>query len=351
MLEGDASVPAPWSIEGAKHYNIGPGERVTLKVAFVAEKAGNFTTDVALGPEPRRNVALKCEVEDALEVSPRGLSLRGVPDEKSSKAVLQVSNRSEEELVMSVDAGTHLIVCKSFAVPARGKVDIAIGADAAVSAAFDERVILKAKGWRAEIPVHVEALKIIAEPQPLPTARIVEKLPPPIASAANVPDAPAPEVSETSVKEVPSVAPSRIQKMAADFPSLVKKFARATSPTSAVVEWPAQFAQAKGLHFEERILSLDSADALKVTWKKLPLVEIKESGGRLQIEFHELAPEQPYALRAVRGDETVFTVQFTTPPKKPFINIGIRTICVALLFVFLGWLAWWRWKTRARSAW
>ena len=61
-IEGVASVPAPWSIEGEKHYRIGPGERVTMKVAFAGEKAGTFKADLALGPEQRRNVALKCDL-------------------------------------------------------------------------------------------------------------------------------------------------------------------------------------------------------------------------------------------------------------------------------------------------
>ena len=65
----------------------------------------------------------------------------------------------------------------------------------------------------------------------------------------------------------------------------------------------------------------------------------------------DLAPEQPYTLRAVRGEETVFTVQFSTPRKKPFINIEARTVCLILLFPFLGWLAWRKWKTRAQSGW
>ena len=352
-IKGDASVPAPWSIEGEKHYRIGPGERVTMKVAFAGEKTGTFKADLALGPEQRRNVALKCEVEEALVVSQTGLSLASAPGEKARRSVLQVNNRSEEEVAVNVMAGERLIVGKSFSVPARGMVDVPIAANAAVPSAFDEQVIFQSKGWRAEIPVHVEALKIVAEasPPPAPPAPIAEKLPPPVAPVANVPLAQEPEVIEPSEKEVPPAAPARIQKMAVDFPKLSKSFARVTSPTSAVIEWPSEFAPAKGLRFQERVLSLDDADALKVTWNNLSSVDIRESAGLLRVEFYDLAPEQPYTLRAVRGEETVFTVQFSTPRKKPFINIEARTACLILLFPFLGWLAWRKWKTRAQSGW
>ena len=98
-------------------------------------------------------------------------------------------------------------------------------------------------------------------------------------------------------------------------------------------------------------MSLYDADALKVTWNNLSSVDIRESAGLLRVEFYDLAPEQPYTLRAVRGEETVFTVQFSTPRKKHFINIEARTACLILLFPFLGWLAWRKWKTRAQSGW
>ena len=350
-LEGNASVPAPWSIEGQKRYNIGPGERATLKVSFVAEKPGTFTADVALGPEPRSNVSLKCEVEEALVVSPTSLSLPSVPGDTARKAALQISNRSEEEIAVTVTAGARLIVGKKFTVSARGKVDVAIAADAAVLSAFDDPLIFQSKGWRAEIPIHVEALKILAEALPLPPAPLVETHPPPAAPVASVREESAPDACESPVEEAPAAAPVRMQNNAADFPRLVRNFTRVTSPTSAVIEWPVEFAPAAGLRFQERVLSLDDADALKVIWSDLPKLDIKESGERLSVEFHDLAPSQPYTLRAVRGAETIFSVQFSTPPKKPFINIELGTVCVILLIPILGWIAWRKWKTRTRSAW
>ena len=76
-LEGVASVPEPWRIEGNGKYQINPGTSIVLKVVFVAEKPGAFTSDIALGPQPRRNVTVKCEVEEPFVVSPASLWLSG----------------------------------------------------------------------------------------------------------------------------------------------------------------------------------------------------------------------------------------------------------------------------------
>lgn len=349
-LEGEAGVPTPWSFEGQKRYSIGPGERVVLKVAFVAEKPGTFTADVALGPEQRRNVALKCEVEEALVVSPARLSLPSVPGDKARKAVLQISNRSEEDLAVTVTAGARLIADKKLTVPAKGKVDVSIAA--AVPSAFDEQVILQSKGWRAEIPVHADALQIAAEPAPAPPpVPVVENSPPPVVPVANVAASLAPEAPVSPAKEVHQSSPLQTLGKVADFPNLVGKFARATSATSAWIEWPTDIAPAAGLHFQIRELSVSEADQLNVTWRDLPKVGIKESGGRLSAEIQGLMPAQLHTLRAVRGAETVFTVQFSTPAKKPFINVEWRVVFIILLIPVLAWLAWRKWKTRARSAW
>lgn len=346
-IEGDASVPVPWSVEGQRHYRIGPGGLVTLKVAFPAEKAGAFKADLALGPEQRRNVVLKCEVEDALVVAATSLALSSVPGEMARKGVVQVENRSEEEVVVAVSAGARLVVGKSFAVPARGRAMVPIAADAAVASAFDEPVILQAKGWRAEVSVHAEALQAAAEPP----ASVVEKRPPPAAAVAEVAAAPVAEAAGPPVKEALPAVPAHIQNMSANFPKLVKNYARATSPTSAVIEWPADLSPAKDLRFQVREMSLDAAGELKVTWDDLPSPGIKEAAGLLRVELRDLAPGQPYTLRAMRGAETVFSVQFLTPPRKPLIQIGWRPVFLAVLSAFLCWFAWRKWRTRARSAW
>ncbi len=354
-LDGEASVPAPWSIEGEKRYRIGPGESVTLKLAFISGKAGNFHADVALGPEQRRNVTLHCEVEEALTVSAESLSLRAVAEGTARQAVFQIMNRSQEEREVSAGAGARLMVKKSFTVPARGKVDVAVAADAAVANAFEDTLLLESKGWSAKIAVHVAALQIAPEPPPkLPPAEpapaVVKRPPAPVPAVVDVPDADAPVTDSPPAKEA-GPALLRMQNRVAEFPNLAGKFAHVTSATSAFIEWPAEFAPKGGLHFQMRVMSLDASDDLKVTWQDLPSMEIKESAGKLRSEITGLAPAQIYTFRAVRGAEPVFTVQFSTPQKKPFINIEMRTVVLALLFSALAWLAWRKWKTRARSAW
>ena len=64
-----------------------------------------------------------------------------------------------------------------------------------------------------------------------------------------------------------------------------------------------------------------------------------------------LQPAQVYTVRIRSGAETLFTAQFQTPAKKPWITIGWQGITISLLLLALAVIAWWQWKRRGRSTW
>ena len=352
-LEGVASVPEPWRIEGDGKYQINPGTNIVLKVVFVAEKPGTFTSDIALGPQPRRNVTVKCEVEEPFVVSPASLWLSGATGDKARKGMLQLTNRLEEDLVVNIVAGARLNVSKVITIGASAKLNLYIAADDTAPEEFDEPLILQAKGWRVEIPVHVDAMKAEKEAMPPLTqnpAPVLEKRPLPVSPVAPIAETTAPKAAEPSLAE-PVVAPARMLGKITEFPNMLGKFARATSPTSVLIEWPVKIAPATGLRFQIREMFLGDSGELKVDWKELPPVDIKTSAGKLSAEIQGLSMAQVHTIRAVNVKETAFTVEVATPPKPPFINIQWRTLFILLMFLTLALFAWRKWKTRVRGAW
>lgn len=352
-LEGEARVAEPWSIEGEKSYQISPGGSFVLKVVFVAEKPGTFTSDIALGPQPLRNVTVKCEVEEPLVVSPASLWLSGATGEKAREGILQLTNRLDEDLVVNIVAGARLNVSKVITIRAGAKLNLSIAVDDTAPEEFDESLILQAKGWRVEIPVRADAMKVAKEAMPQLTqnpAPVLEKRPLPVAPIAPIAETTTPKAPEISLAE-PVVAPTRMLGKVSEFPNLLGKFARATSPTSVLIEWPVKIAPATGLRFQIRQMSLGDAGELKVDWKELPPVDIKTSAGKLSAEIQGLTMAQVHTIRAFNGKETAFTVEVATPPKPPFINIQWRTLFILLMFLTLALFAWRKWKTRVRGAW
>ena len=66
-----------------------------------------------------------------------------------------------------------------------------------------------------------------------------------------------------------------------------------------------------------------------------------------------LAPKAFHVIRAVSGEgeasATVFTVQFHTPEKKPFLEIKALPLALIAALAVLGLLAWRRWKHQKRG--
>ncbi len=167
------------------------------------------------------------------------------------------------------------------------------------------------------------------------------------AGAASVPVRPPnPTPVEAPATHLPNII------MAAEHPNARGRLGRATSPTTAVIEWPADFGATKGLVLKRRTLSLDDKRALRESWVDGPRVVFKNAGEKMRAEISRLEPGTLHTLRVVdSGGGAVLTVSIGTPARPPFIDIGWRGISLILLVATLAGFSWWKWKTRARTGW
>lgn len=139
----------------------------------------------------------------------------------------------------------------------------------------------------------------------------------------------------------------------AEHPNGLGKFAREILPTSAVLEWPADLGERSGaVRVEERFLSIGADEELVLEWRPLSVVTFSEAGKQRRAVLRGLKPASLYTLRVISGaSDTVFTAQFFTASRKPWIDIGWQGAVLSALGAAIVGIGWYRWKTRVRSSW
>ena len=137
----------------------------------------------------------------------------------------------------------------------------------------------------------------------------------------------------------------------AEKPNGLGDFARDIQPTSVVLEWPAELGPQTALRVEARVLSLGSSDDLVTSWLPLGAVTFQSAGSQQRAVVQRLKPATVQALRVLSGDKVLFTSQFVTPAKKPWIELGWQGVTLIAFALGLLGVGWHRWKTRERSAW
>jgi hypothetical protein len=103
-------------------------------------------------------VALRGIAEDRLTATPPRLILAGAVGSQTRTGLLNLANRSDEEVKVALEAGARLLTDLTASVPARGEIGVPVFADADDVSAFDEKITLKSDHWSATIPVHVPAV-------------------------------------------------------------------------------------------------------------------------------------------------------------------------------------------------
>ena len=125
-------------------------------------------------------------------------------------------------------------------------------------------------------------------------------------------------------------------------------------PVSAVIAWTPDLGKPADLHFEERVLFISDDDELRARWVRCATTAMAPETGRMRAKVTGLAPKTIHAIRAVSGEgeaaATVFTVQFHTPEKAPFIQLEPRSMALSAAIGLLAFLGWRRWKERKRAA-
>ena len=146
-----------------------------------------------------------------------------------------------------------------------------------------------------------------------------------------------------------SLMPNSVQEI----PDALGTHVADIKPVSAVNDWTPDLGKPAELHFEERVLYVSGDDDLQAKWVRCASTPVAPDSGRMRAAVTELAPKTFHVIRAVSGEgeasATVFTVQFHTPEKQPFLKLEARPVGLIVAIAVLGFLAWRRWKLGKRG--
>ncbi len=431
VLEGEVAVEEPWSIEGPKIFKIAAHRNAIIRLIFSPAQPGVRTGEAIISGTQRKIVSLRASAEQRLEIAPALLKLTAQPGNQTRMGVLKITNRSEEDASIAVEAGERLLTDRIVKVPARSTSSVPIFADAAVGAAFDEVVKLSSKEWSASVNVHAVAVGAIlkftatevnisasAGDAAAGTTAILENsggeavtvrldVERPFEVATRVVTAPArgrveipiiardakagtfrsalkavgeggsaivqvnaeisepahirPEARSTppAAEDKPDSTPAESAPKESDslliptdvreVPNILGKFARGTGTETAVLDWPANLGAVENLRIEERVLSISDGGDLQIGWSPLPPAKLAPEGDHMTAELRGLRPGTLYTVRVVAGKDAdaavLFTADFQTSAKKPFITISSRTPLLTVTLCVLLFAVW-----RARRA-
>lgn len=433
FVEGQVTVKPPWSVEGPKEYRIAGRQRIAIKLVFTPETAGPQTGEAIVGGVPRRAVALRGAAMERLEVTPGRLALAAAIGSQTRTAALHLVNRSEEDARVAVTFGERILAVATLTVPARGKADLPVFADAADVSAFDEELKLTCDRWTATIPIRAPALgpmlrfaksdsafgRVVAgqsgegsvrientggEPATVQVeidppfklgtnsiliasrgrAELAVRLPagePGIyegnlrasvqgretklavraevvamsksAAVAAGPPASAGEPPEKTKEAEPEEKPEPSTTTRQEHPNAMGAFGRATSPTTAVIDWPAKIGPTSGIRIDERDLLISGDGELQSNWVPVENVQLQQNGDRMRAELGRLLPARLHTMRVVTGRgeaaQTLFTVQFWTPKKAPLVGFSWTKLWLFIAAVLAGVVGFRRWKNRKPS--
>ena len=161
FLEGEVSVEEPWSIEGVKIFKIAAKSGAVIRLVFSPTQPGVRTGEAIIRGAQRKVVALRASAEQRLEATPALLKLTAPPGKQTRMGELKITNRSDEDVTVSMEAGERLLMDHSVRIPGRHTSTVPVFADAAEGAAFDEVVKLTCKEWSASVKVHTVAVGAI----------------------------------------------------------------------------------------------------------------------------------------------------------------------------------------------
>ncbi len=316
----------------------------SVKVAARSESSVPIFADAASGAAFDETVKLTsgswsanipvhaAAVGPILKFASAEVSFAGTVSGAGTRGSATLENSGGEALTVRLDIDPPFDVeQRVVTAPAHGKVEIPVTLRGKGSGSFRGNLKAHGDGGFAVVPVKAE----IAEAAP-------EK---PAGQAA-------PPVENVKV-EAPAKEPEQQPQVEIQFPEELRevpnalgRFARATGTTTATLEWPASLGPVNRARVEERKLSLSGESReLQIGWAALAEASITPGEERATAELRGLKPGTLYTVRVVNGNDAdafvLFTADFWTAPKAPFVTPRMRTgLFVAALFALL--VAIWR---------
>lgn len=161
VLEGEVTVPEPWSVEGIRFFKITAGNSATFRLLFSPTQPGVKIGEAIITGSVRRIIELRASAEQRMEVSPALLKLTAQSGNHTRMGVLKIMNRADEDASVTLEAGARLLTDRTIKIPARGTSSVPVFADAALGGAFDDTVKLSSREWSATVNVHAVAVGAI----------------------------------------------------------------------------------------------------------------------------------------------------------------------------------------------
>lgn len=158
MIEGEVSVPEPWSIEGLRIFRLAAGQRATFKVVFTPLHPGVRTGELIISGTTRKIIPLNASADVRLVATPALLKLGAQPGSQTRMGVLKIANHSDEDASVEVETSARLITDRIIKVPAHGTSTMPVFADATEVSAFDDALKLSSKEWTATVAVRAVAV-------------------------------------------------------------------------------------------------------------------------------------------------------------------------------------------------
>lgn len=153
VAEGTVVVPAPWRVDGSAEYRLEAGETVSFKIHFHPEKADTYRGVLSFSGDNKAEVHLVAEAYAPFTVTPASLELVAQPGKQTRGGSLQITNRTDEVLVLKIDAGPNLLADSSLTVQPRSSANMAVFADPAKGSQMDEKISLVSASWTTSVKV------------------------------------------------------------------------------------------------------------------------------------------------------------------------------------------------------
>ena len=243
---------------------------------------------------------------------------------------------------------------RSFELATGGKKGVRISAPSLSAGPHTAVLTATALGINQRLELAVD----VAEAKPAPTASVAPEARKPVrATTAETATVPAlgNAAANTEFGDARDLQSSTVnwanQVGRQEFPNGMGNFVRDLTPQSAALEWPAELGSTMNLSLEERHYTLGAGGQLAVNWIPLPGITFKTGKNPVRAEMPRLEADRVYIVRVRSGADTLFTSQFKTPVKPPFIAIGWQAMTISALLIALVAVGWIRWKRRSRTNW
>ena len=255
---------------------------------------------------------------------------------QAAEAVVTVENSGGESASVQFAIAAPFTVTPVSSVIAPGKhADLLVRMPSADPGTHTAALKAQTAGSEAKLTVRAE---VAAEP-------VRNTRPPAIASPTPEkapPENPAPP--DPSVNPPPAPTPFTMK----EHPNALGAFARATSPKTAVLDWPASLGPTSSIRIEEQNLALSGDGKLRINWVPLGKAQVRQEGSLMHADLPGLRPGASHTIRVVAGQgnppSPIFTVQFWTPPAKPVFAFSWKKAVLLLIVAVLGFAAFRRWK-------